>query len=75
MGGVIDSDFRGNVTVMLFKYSDEDYKIEKHDRIAQLILEKIATPKVAVIDETLGKYCSCLFDTERGEKGFGSTGN
>ena len=56
-------NFKDNISVM-FKHSGNDYKVEKHDRNAQLILEKITIPKVVVIDETLSKYCACLFDTE-----------
>jgi dUTPase len=44
--GVIDSDYRGNVGVVLYNFSETDFKIEIGDRIAQLIIEKIATPAV-----------------------------
>jgi len=39
--GVIDEDYRGNVGVILFNHSDEDFVVKKGDRIAQLILEKV----------------------------------
>ena len=39
-GGVIDYDFTGNVTVILFNHGDQMFRVEKGDRIAQLILEK-----------------------------------
>lgn len=64
--GVIDEDYRGNVGVILFNHSDVDFKVARGDRIAQLLLEKIITPEVVVVDE--------LVDTERGDGGFGSTG-
>lgn len=39
--GVIDADYRGPVKVLLFNFSDNDYKIAVHDRIAQLIIERV----------------------------------
>ena len=64
--GVIDSDYRGPLKVILYNLSDKYYHIESGDRIAQLILEKISTPEVEIVES--------LEDTERGEGGFGSTG-
>ena len=64
--GVIDADYRGEIGVVLFNHSDEDFKIKPGDRIAQLILEKVATPQV--------KETADLPSTVRGEKGYGSTG-
>ena len=64
--GVIDRDYRGPVKVMVHNLSNNDYVIKKNDRIAQLILEKIKTPPVELVEE--------LDDTVRGEGGFGSTG-
>ena len=65
--GVIDADYRGPLGVVLFNHSDVDFLIERGDRVAQLIIEKIATPEIEEVDE--------LDDTERGAGGFGSTGN
>ncbi|EGC31894.1 hypothetical protein DICPUDRAFT_39209, partial [Dictyostelium purpureum] len=64
--GVIDYDYRGNVGVILFNHSDNDFKVNVGDRIAQLILERIETPEVEEVDS--------LDVTERGAGGFGSTG-
>ncbi|APC25798.1 dUTPase [Only Syngen Nebraska virus 5] len=66
LAGVIDKDFRGEVKVILYNTSERDYIVKTGDRIAQLILEQIVTPDVAVVLE--------LEDTERGAGGFGSTG-
>lgn len=63
--GVIDSDYRGNIGVILFNHSDNDFIIKKGDKIAQLILERIWNPILIEVDE--------LEDTKRGEDGFGST--
>ena len=49
--GVIDADYRGIVFALLFNHSDEDLKVEKGDQVAQLILEKIATPKVEQVKD------------------------
>src|SRR6185437_9774808 len=67
--GVIDSDYRGNVGVILFNHSDQDFKIAAGDRIAQLILERIAIADVVECGE--GQE---LDATLRGTGGFGSTG-
>ena len=64
--GVVDEDYRGNVRILLFNHSNIDFNVKRGDRIAQLILEKIATPDVAEVRE--------LDDSKRGESGFGSTG-
>jgi dUTP pyrophosphatase len=64
--GVVDSDYRGNVGVILFNHSDVDFEIKHGDRVAQLILERIATPEVVEVED--------LDDTARGAGGFGSTG-
>ena len=64
--GVVDYDYRGNVGVVLFNHSDEDFPVARGDRIAQLILERIAIADIEEVDE--------LPMTERGAGGFGSTG-
>lgn len=65
-GGVIDSDYRGEVKVCFVNNGKTSYDIKKGDRIAQLIIEKISTSEVEVVEN--------LDSTERGTKGFGSTG-
>jgi dUTP pyrophosphatase len=53
--GVIDRDYRGNVGVILFNHSGQDFKIAAGDRVAQLILERIAivpVQEVADLDAT-----------------------
>ena len=64
--GVVDTDYRGEVGVVLFNFSDSDFMVNMGDRVAQLILEKIKTPVVKELDSLGG--------TDRGDKGFGSTG-
>lgn len=64
--GVIDSDYRGPLGVILFNFSDADFEVKPGDRIAQLIIEKISTPEVVEVDD--------LDPTKRGAGGFGSTG-
>lgn len=62
--GVIDTDYRGNIKVILRNNSEDPYKIEVGDRIAQLI----------VMPVLLVKFVDIWNDTERGTGGFGSTG-
>ncbi|KAF9699505.1 hypothetical protein EKO04_002662 [Ascochyta lentis] len=66
MAGVIDADYRGPVGVILANLSDTDFEIKVGDRIAQLIVEKIAMPEVVVVQK--------LEESVRGAGGFGSTG-
>ena len=66
-GGVIDYDFTGNVTVILFNHGDQMFRVEKDDRIAQLILEKISHPIIVEVD-SIQKNC------ERGKMVLDSTG-
>ena len=64
--GTIDSDYRGEIKVILFNHGDSDFLINNKDRIAQMIL----TPVVKMnLEETEN-----LPETIRGEGGFGSTG-
>jgi dUTP pyrophosphatase len=64
--GVIDRSYTGEIRVILFNHGYSDYHISKGDRIAQLILEKIKTPGVQIVQE--------LPTSSRGSSGFGSSG-
>jgi dUTP pyrophosphatase len=64
--GVVDYDYRGNIQVIFYNHSQTDYEINVGDKVAQLILEKIETPEVYIVQS--------LSTTERGDRGFGSTG-
>lgn len=46
LAGVIDEDYRGNVGIILYNHSNEDFTVNRGDRIAQLICEKIAYPDI-----------------------------
>ena len=63
---VVDSDYRGEVGVVVFNHGDQDFQVKMGDRIAQLILEKIDTPPV---EEVQG-----LEEIVRGLGAFGSSG-
>jgi dUTP pyrophosphatase len=64
--GTIDSDYRGEIKIILFNHGSEEFKINNKDRIAQMIL----TPVLKIdLEET-----NNLPDTVRGKGGFGSTG-
>jgi len=64
--GTIDSDYRGEVGVILINFGDMDFKINHGDRIAQMVFAKV-TQCVIVEMRELGK-------TDRNRQGFGSTG-
>lgn len=64
--GTLDSDFTGEVGVILINLSDVPFVVEKGDRIAQLIFARVAQAKWIEVEE--------LTETERGQEGFGSTG-
>lgn len=64
--GVIDSDYRGEISVGLFNSSDTDYTINPGERIAQLAVMPVVQAELEQVDE--------LDSTQRGAGGFGSTG-
>ena len=64
--GTIDEDYRGEVCVAVVNVSNEEYKIEPQERIAQMVISKYEQAKIEVVTE--------LSDTARGAGGFGSTG-
>lgn len=64
--GVVDSDYRGEVRVLLFNQGSSDFVVNIGDRIAQLVLERVYTPAVQQTDN--------LEESVRGAGGFGSTG-
>lgn len=64
--GTIDSDYRGEIKIILINLSKEDFTITSGDRIAQLVLSKVYLAEMKESDE--------LNDSKRGEGGFGHTG-
>ena len=64
--GVIDSDYRGEIKVVLFNHSKQVQTVEHGERIAQFLITPILTPGYVEAD--------ALDDTARGSGGFGSTG-
>ncbi len=64
--GTIDCGYTGSIRVKLFNHGMVETRIIKGQKIAQLVIKKIITPELELVDE--------LGDTERGDNGFGSTG-
>jgi dUTP pyrophosphatase len=64
--GTIDSDYRGEIKVILANLGDEDFQIKTGDRIAQIVVAPVTQAAMVEVDS--------LDDTERGARGFGSTG-
>ena len=64
--GTIDSDYRGEIKIILFNHGKEEFIINNKDRIAQMVLMPIVKMELEVTDNLPG--------TIRGEGGFGSTG-
>ena len=64
--GTIDSDYRGEIKIILFNHGKNDFLINNKDRIAQMILTPVIKMKLQEVD--------VLPETVRGEGGFGSTG-
>lgn len=71
--GVVDSDYRGKVKVLLFNTTDEYFVVNVHDRIAQMIPERINIGLKCVINGEENSTNSEFLREERGEGGFGST--
>ncbi len=64
--GTIDSDYRGELKVILINLGEEDFEINNGDRIAQIVVAPVTTSEFIPVES--------LSDTERGAGGFGSTG-
>ena len=64
--GTIDPDYRGELGVILQNTGRESFKVERGERIAQLVFHRFLTPDAVEVSE--------VSQTERGEGGFGSTG-
>jgi len=64
--GTIDSDYRGEIKVILFNHGKNDFLINNKDRIAQMILTPVIKMELEETDD--------LTETIRGEGGYGSTG-
>lgn len=65
--GTIDSNYRGEIGVILYNTSNEHFVIKRGDRIAQLVFQEVVTADFIHVDD--------LSNTERGTAGFGSTGS
>jgi dUTP pyrophosphatase len=66
MAGVIDSGFRGAMSLIVFNTTDKDYTFKAGEKVAQMLVQKVEHVGIIAVDK--------LSDTQRGEKGFGSTG-
>jgi len=66
LAGIIDRNYTGEICVILYNSSDEDFVVNIYDRIAQLIIVNISFPEIIQVDE--------LDNTERSSRGFGSSG-
>lgn len=66
LGGVIDSNYTGEYLIGLVNLGQEDFVIEKGQKIAQVLFQKVEIPEVEEVDE--------LEETNRGSGRFGSTG-
>ncbi|MDA7763427.1 dUTP diphosphatase [Pelagibacterales bacterium] len=64
--GTIDSDYRGEIKVILVNLSNDNYTIKPQDRIAQIVFSRFVTGEFDIVEN--------LDETDRGESGFGSTG-
>ena len=64
--GTIDSDYRGELKIILYNHGDNDFKVNNNDRVAQMVLMPILKIDLEKTDD--------LPETVRGSSGFGSTG-
>ena len=64
--GTIDSDYRGEIKVILVNLSNDNYTIKPQDRISQIVFSRFVTGEFDIVEN--------LDETDRGESGFGSTG-
>jgi dUTP pyrophosphatase len=66
LAGVVDSGYRGEIGVVIINLGTEPFIVEKNMRIAQMLIQPVATPKIIEVEE--------LSPTARKDGGFGSTG-
>jgi dUTP pyrophosphatase len=66
LGGVVDSGYRGEVLVGMFNTGKEPYTFKKGEKVAQMIIQRKEVVQIEEVDE--------LDDTQRSNKGFGSSG-
>jgi len=66
LAGLIDSDYRGEIKIVLYNASKQEYKIEKGDRVAQIAIVPVVRAEFEEVNE--------LSETARGDGGFHSTG-
>ena len=66
MGGVIDATYRGEAGVVIVNLSDQEYRVEKNNKIAQMLIQKVASAEIEEVEN--------LENTSRGDGGFGSSG-
>ncbi len=64
--GVVDSDYRGEITVALYNHGDKPQTVENGERVAQFLITPVWTPAYCTVQE--------LSETARSTGGFGSTG-
>lgn len=64
--GVVDSDYRGEIRVVLLNHSKQPQTLEPGERVAQFVITPVLQPQYELVEE--------LTDTDRGAGGFGSTG-
>jgi dUTP pyrophosphatase len=64
--GTVDSDYRGEIKVVLANFGDADFVVHHGDRIAQLVIAPVVRAKLSIV--------ASLDATERGDGGYGSTG-
>ena len=64
--GTVDSDYRGEIKIILFNHGNKDFIVNNNDRIAQMVLTPVIKMELEEVDQ--------LPETIRGSGGFGSTG-
>lgn len=66
LGGVVDSQYRGEIKIGIINLSGENFQFEKGQKVAQMLIQKVEQVELIETEN--------LSDTSRGEDGFGSTG-
>ena len=64
--GTIDSDYRGEIGIIMTNFGEEPFTVKRGDRIAQMVIARICHARIQVVDD--------LDSTSRGEGGFGHSG-
>lgn len=74
VGGIVDMSYRGEIQVILFNSTEDDYYVSVGDRVAQMVFYPCLTGRFGSVDGIAFEEAEDIINTDRGTTGFGSSG-